>query len=645
MFQDLQRSKFVSSACRNCVYSLRRARIIPHALNAFIFATAAAGAFFLRFDFHVPPVYSQHLLIAIAIWVVVKSFIFSAGRMGHNNWRHASGPDILAIIGYNVCGSLAAIPFLYLAGQFAFPRSIYLLDLILSTQLGLTVYIFLRLLKERHKLREGKKSERVLIYGAGSGGATLFREIRRNPALGYQVCGFLDDDPHKQDTTIQRTPVVGTGADLPDLAPRYDISQVLIAIPSRNSDEMMRMVQHCRDAQVPCKTVPGIAELIGVNGLTSQIRDVAMEDLLDREPVRLSEEDIRAKILGHTVMVTGAAGSIGSELCRQLAHFHPRAIVGFDNSETALFHIQQEMNQSFPEVPFIAEIGNIQNRNRIQHVLDEHEPSVLYHAAAYKHVPMMEASIFEAVENNVLGTHTVALAAAEAGVRDFVMISSDKAVNPTNIMGATKRAAELIIRGMEGCDTKYVSVRFGNVLGSNGSVVPTFKRQIAAGGPVTITHPEMRRYFMTIPEASQLVIQASTMGHGGEIFVLDMGDQVKIVDLARRLILLSGFRPDHDIPITFTGTRPGEKLYEELNLDGEATLSTYHPKIKIFRGSPPPLDLAVQLRAVRALCQSRDERGLLAALCLMAPDYTPGVHLTTSRIRPNRRGARIVASA
>ena len=241
--------------------------------------------------------------------------------------------------------------------------------------------------------------------------------------------------------------MVGTGADLPDLAPRYDISQVLIAIPSRNSDEMTRMVQHCRDAQVPCKTVPGIAELIGVNGLTSQIRDVAMEDLLDREPVRLSEEDIRTKILGHTVMVTGAAGSIGSELCRQLAHFHPRAIVGFDNSETALFHIQQEMNQSFPEVPFIAEIGNIQNRNRIQHVLDEHEPSVLYHAAAYKHVPMMEASIFEAVENNVLGTHTVALAAAEAGVRDFVMISSDKAVNPTNIMGATKRAAELIIRG------------------------------------------------------------------------------------------------------------------------------------------------------------------------------------------------------
>jgi FlaA1/EpsC-like NDP-sugar epimerase len=432
---------------------------------------------------------------------------------------------------------------------------------------------------------------------------------------------------------------------LPHLVPRYDISHVLIAIPSRNSEEMTRMLQHCRDAQVPCKTVPGIAELIGVNGLTSQIRDVAMEDLLDREPVRLSEEDIRSKILGSTVMVTGAAGSIGSELCRQLARFHPRAIVGFDNSETALFHVQQEMGRSFPEVPFIAEIGNIQNRNRIQHVLDEHQPSVIYHAAAYKHVPMMEANIFEAVENNVLGTNTVALAAAEARVRDFVMISSDKAVNPTNIMGATKRAAERIISGMECRDTKYVSVRFGNVLGSNGSVVPTFKRQIAAGGPVTVTHPEMRRYFMTIPEASQLVIQASTMGHGGEIFVLDMGEQVKIVDLARRLILLSGFRPGHDIQIAFTGMRPGEKLYEELNLDGEASLSTYHPKIKIFRGNPPPLDLAAQLRAMRTLCQSRDARGLLAALCRIAPDYKPGVHLTTSGIRPNRRGVRIAASA
>ena len=253
---------------------------------------------------------------------------------------------------------------------------------------------------------------------------------------------------------------------------------------------------------------------------------------------------------------------------------------------------------------------------------------MLYHAAAYKHVPLMEASIFEAVENNVIGTFNVARAAAIAGVRDFVMISSDKAVNPTNIMGATKRGAELVIRGMQDSATNYVSVRFGNVLGSNGSVVPTFKRQIAAGGPVTVTHPDMRRYFMTIPEAAQLVLQASTMGNGGEIFVLDMGQQVKIVDLARRLILLSGFRPDHDIQIVFTGPRPGEKLYEELNLDDEATLATHHPKIKIFRGGSPPADLAAQLITIRAFCHARNEAGLLGALRRLVPDYTPGTHLT-----------------
>jgi FlaA1/EpsC-like NDP-sugar epimerase len=618
--------------------------MVSGARNALLFLVSGAGAFLLRFDFQIPPYYLRHLVFALTVWVVVKSIVFAGGRMSYNNWRHASGPDFLAIVGYNICGSLIAFPFIWVAGPPDFPRSIYFLDLILCTHLIPAVYMLARLLTEHHRPCDGKKTERILIYGAGSGGAMLAREIRRNPKLRHQVCGFVDDDPHKQHTMTQRIPVIGTGADVGRLALLHDISRVLIAVPSGSSDEMTRMLEHCRDAQVPCKTVPGIAELINTNRLTSQIREVAVEDLLGRKPVKLAEEDIRTKILGHTVMVTGAGGSIGSELCRQLARFLPRAIVGFDSSETSLFHIQQEMNQAFPEIPFVAEIGSIQNRSRLQHALDCHEPSVLYHAAAYKHVPMMEASIFEAVENNMIGTYNVAWAAAEAGVRDFVMISSDKAVNPANIMGATKRGAELIIRGLQSHGTKYVSVRFGNVLGSNGSVVPTFKRQIAAGGPVTVTHPEMRRYFMTIPEAAQLVIQASTMGNGGEIFVLDMGEPVKIVDLARRLILLSGFRPDHDIRIVFTGMRPGEKLYEELNLREETTLSTYHPKIKIFRGSPPPLDLATQLGAIRALCQSRDESGLLATLCRVVPDYTPGVHLAGSKVRSITRGRRSVAS-
>jgi FlaA1/EpsC-like NDP-sugar epimerase len=628
----IQRSNrnFGLSVYRKCVAWLGRPQTFSYVLNAILFIVSGIAAFLLRFDFHVPHVYQQSLAVTVLAWVIVKSIVFAAGKMGHNNWRHASGPDVLAIVGYNLVGSLGAIPSVWASGAATFPRSIYLLDLLLSTQLGLAVYFLGRLLSERHAPRGVGKAQRIFIYGAGSSGAALVREIRRNPALGYKVCGFLDDDPHKRGTMTQRIAVLGAGADLSELATRYAISQVLIAAPSGTTEEMTRMVENCRRVPVPCKTIPPISELVRDTQLSSQIRDVAVEDLLGRTPVRLDEEGIREKILGHTVMVTGAAGSIGSELCRQLARFQPKAIVGFDISETALFHMQHEMSQSFPEVEFAGEIGNIQNAARIRQVLDQYEPTVIYHAAAYKHVPLMEASIFEAVENNILGTYSVARAAAAAGVREFVMISSDKAVNPTNIMGATKRGAELVVREMQRYSTKYVSVRFGNVLGSNGSVVPTFKRQIASGGPITVTHPKMRRYFMTIPEAAQLVIQASTMGNGGEIFVLDMGEQVKIVDLARKLVMLSGLRPDHDIEIVFTGTRPGEKLYEELNLDDEATLETYHPKIKVFRGGEAPRDLTAQLNNLRTLCLARDEGGLLAALRRLVPDYTPGLHLTHS---------------
>lgn len=622
---------------RRPLSALLRAWIVPTAQNVFLFTASGAIAFLLQFDFSVPAHYLGSLLSALAVWVVVKTILFAGARISYHNWRHDSDPDLLAIAGYNVCGSLLAFPIIRALERSDLPESVYLLDLILCTLFVPGVYVFARLLTDLRRRRGGRKTERILIYGAGYGGAMVTRELRKNPELGYQVCGFVDDDPERQHTMTHRVRVLGTGADLKTLVRRHSVSQVLIAVPSGSGDEMTRMLQHCRQAQVPCKTVPGIAELIAQNHLYSQVREVAMEDLLGRRPVELAEDDIRNKITGRTVMVTGAGGSIGSELCRQLARFKPKAIVGFDISETALFQIQQEMSGSFREIPFIAEVGNIQNRPRLLQVLNHHSPSVLYHAAAYKHVPMMEQSIFEAVENNILGTYTVARAAAEAGVRDFVMISSDKAVNPVNIMGATKRGAELVIRGMDCYRTKYVSVRFGNVLGSSGSVVPTFKRQIAKGGPVTVTHPDMRRYFMTIPEAVQLVIQASTMGNGGEIFVLDMGDQVKIVDLARRLILLSGLRPDHDIRIEFTGTRPGEKLYEELSLDEEATLSTFHPKIKVFGSGAPPEDLAVQLKSIQALCQSRDELGLLTALCRLVPDYAPGIHLTASKVVPMKR--------
>jgi FlaA1/EpsC-like NDP-sugar epimerase len=363
-------------------------------------------------------------------------------------------------------------------------------------------------------------------------------------------------------------------------------------------------------------------------GLAGQIREVAVEDLLGRNPVRLEENQIRGTLEGKVVLVTGAAGSIGSELCRQIARFHPAGIVGFEIAESPLFEIDREMRQAFPQTPFYPEIGSIQNRARLDEVLLQYSPSVVYHAAAYKHVPLMESHVFEAIENNVFGTYNVAMAAAEHGVGDFVMISSDKAVRPTNIMGTTKRIAELLLLALQNGRTKYVAVRFGNVLGSNGSVIPIFKKQIAAGGPVTVTHPDMRRFFMTIPEACQLVLQASAIGERGQICVLDMGEPVKIVDLARNLILLSGLKPDEDIKIEFTGMRPGEKLYEELSTLLEDTAPTAHEKIRIFVGNGMPEgDMLTWLECLREICETRNAGRLVVALKEIVPDYSPSTHL------------------
>ena len=373
--------------------------------------------------------------------------------------------------------------------------------------------------------------------------------------------------------------------------------------------------------------MPGLAEFVVSVRAAAQIRDVAVEDLLGRNPVHLDEDNIRHKLEGRTILVTGAGGSIGSELCLQVARFRPHTVVGLDMAESPVFDIQQEMIRLFPNVNFQPEIGSIRNDKRIYEVFHKYTPSIVYHAAAYKHVPLMEEHAFEAVENNTLGTWQVATMAEKFAVEDFVMISSDKAVRPTSIMGATKRTAELIIYAIQNGGTKYISVRFGNVLGSNGSVIPTFKKQIAVGGPVIVTHPEMRRYFMTIPEATQLVLQASTMGSGGEIFELDMGEPVKILDLARNLILLSGLRPDKDIKIAFSHPRPGEKLYEELSSRDEQTMPTYHDKIRILMGNSIPNQLFSDLQELKQSCESRNICDLIMRLKKIVPEYNPGSHL------------------
>ncbi len=606
-------------------------RRILWTLRIAAFMASGVAAFALRFDFAIPQHYVRPMFLALCVWSLAKALSFLALKVHRSSWRYVSTDDLLRLGAANLVGSaIACVPLLLISPYFI-PRSVYILDLLLGCMFTAGMRLAVRVVLDFSKVRGNHDGKRTLIYGAGDAGVTLLRELRQNSALAYNVVGLIDDDVGKVGSYIHHTKVFGNGAALSSVVKSQAAELVLIAMPSASGTQMTRILQRCLEAGVAYKTIPSLAEVIDSNGLASQIRDVAVEDLLGRNAVSLDETAISSKLENQVVLVTGAAGSIGSELCRQIARFRPRAIVGYDNAESPLFHLEGEIRRSFPEVPFFPEIGSIQNPRRLADVLQRHSPSILYHAAAYKHVPMMEDHIFEAVENNVFGTWNVACAAAQYGVADFVMISSDKAVRPTSIMGLTKRVAELLIHGMQNGETRYVSVRFGNVLGSNGSVIPLFKSQIAGGGPVTVTHPDMRRYFMTIPEASQLVLQASTMGTGGELFVLDMGQPVRIVDLARNLILLSGLRPDHDIRIEFTGTRPGEKLYEELNTLDEETLPTWHEKIKIFAGNGvPPEGMTPHIDSIRLYCEERDTRALILHLKDLVPDYNPSGHILRS---------------
>jgi len=398
-------------------------------------------------------------------------------------------------------------------------------------------------------------------------------------------------------------------------------------MPSATGRQMREAVAHCRAADVSCKTLPGLGKLLTDQVLTAQIRNVSLEDLLGREQVRMEEQRIQLRIAGRSVLVTGAAGSIGSELCRQIARFKPGRLIALDQAESELFRIDLELREKFPELSLTAEVGDIRDARRIDEIIRQHEVDSVFHAAAYKHVPMMEAHALEAVRNNVLGTWNVVEAAARNRVQNFLMISSDKAVNPTSIMGATKRVAELIVSAAAegaGRKTTFVSVRFGNVLGSNGSVVPLFQQQIARGGPVTVTHPNIRRYFMSVQEAVQLVLQASTMGHGSEIFVLDMGEPIRIVDLAQNMIRLAGLTPHEDIEIRMVGLRPGEKLYEELTSQGENIVPTYHEKIKIFKGpNVRAEEIENWIRGLDVLLRRRNPLTVVEHLKQLVPEYRP----------------------
>jgi len=459
--------------------------------------------------------------------------------------------------------------------------------------------------QERRARAAGIERHRVLLIGAGEAGVLVAREIANRPDLGLHVVGFLDDDRRKVGTSIGGVTVLGTTRQLGAVAERKRARRALITIANASGPEIRRIVALCRDAELETKIIPGIYEIVGDKVNLSRIREVAIEDLLGREPVQLDEEVVGLSIRSRVVMVTGAGGSIGSELCRQVCRFGPERLVLVERFENALFEIHRELTASFPQVMIEPRIADVCDAHRMDHVFAACRPEVVFHAAAHKHVPMMEWNPGEAIKNNVGGTRIVGDLADKYEVQRFVLVSTDKAVNPTSVMGASKRVAEIYLQALsQRSSTRFVTVRFGNVLGSAGSVIPIFRDQIAKGGPVTVTHPEMRRYFMTIPEACQLVMQAGAMGAGGEIFILDMGEPVKIVDLARDLIVLSGLRPDQDIEIRFSGVRPGEKLFEELSTDAENADRTRHPKV--FTGRIKPHEWEVVVRGVEALLELAD---------------------------------------
>ena len=597
-------------------------------------AASVVAAFLLRFDYSIPGSQVQFLWKGICLAVTVRMLVFHVTGVDRGAWRYASFPDVYKLLLANAAGSLVWAPLAVSIIGRGFPRSIYGIEFVLSFVATTASRFLVRSYYESHSVSRPKRDrKRVLIYGAGAAGFALLREIRANPSLGYEVLGFLDDDRNKRSHNLLGVPVMGAGREAPLIVDRLrrrhaSIAEIVIAMPSASGRAMNEALSNCRAAGVPCKTIPGVGELLTSNVLTSQIRDVSVEDLLGRAPIKLDQTLIRSSIEGRSVMVTGGGGSIGAELCRQVASFHPSRLVIFERAESDLFRINLELSQKYPHIEIIQQIADIREREVVERAVERHEVDSIFHAAAYKHVPLMESHLLEAVKNNILGTRNIVETAYQCGVTDFLMISSDKAVNPTNIMGLTKRVAELIVASMptpaEGAPTKCVSVRFGNVLGSNGSVVPLFQKQIAEGGPVTVTHPEMRRYFMTIREAVQLVLQASTMGKGSEIFVLDMGEPVTIVSLARNMIRLSGREPDVDIEIRFTGLRPGEKLFEELALEGEDHVPTYHQKIKIFRGSrKQAAEMACWLSELERLVEDRAESAVLTQLQTLVPEYRP----------------------
>jgi FlaA1/EpsC-like NDP-sugar epimerase len=586
-------------------------------------------AYLLRFD-GIPPAGGQTTTAVTFALVVtpVALVVFVGSGLYRRIWSYASVAEIERIVvGVSIatlCSAAIGLIILPATGltPTRVPISVVALYSLLSGALIVAPRLFFRVRKWHSHRRRRDDDMRAIIVGAGAAGQMIAKELLTNPGLGLYPVAFVDDDPRKNKLRLHEIPVVGSIADIGKVAHDRDAGAIVIAIPSAPGSVIRRIVQAASDAGLKTRTLPPLSDVLSGRASPSSLRDVQIEDLLRREPIQTDLAAVRNLGKGRTVLVTGAGGSIGSELCRQLAQLEPARLIILGHGENSIFDIQAELLTSYPKLNVVPAIADVRDQTRLHAIFDDCRPFAVFHAAAHKHVPLMEENVVEAITNNIHGTTNVVNAAIDAGVEHFVLISTDKAVRPTSIMGATKRLAERVVQHAAVAHGRnFVSVRFGNVLGSRGSVVPTFFRQIRAGGPVLVTHPEMRRYFMTIPESVQLVLQAGTLGLGGEVFVLDMGEPVKIVDLASDLIRLCGYEPGKDIELQFTGIRPGEKLYEEMFFHEEHALPTNHPKLLRAKKAGIPDGLMRRIERLVAATETSDEDELREMLIALVPDF------------------------
>ena len=613
--------------------------------DVLLLVAAFTGSHLIRFEFDIP-IYFLALFKRMLPWVLLtKLSCFYYFGLYRGMWRYTSISDLLKIIKASTISTVVIVSFILFKSRFiGYSRSVFLLDwcltilLICGFRLGVRLF-FEHFSKEeptptnflsafKFLAKNKKENKNLIIIGAGDCGEKIYREIHDNASLRYNVVGFLDDNQKKTGRTIHGIPILGRIDEIEAVIKKVDADVGLIAIPSAKGEQMRRIVELCNSSGIQFKTIPSYGELIDGRVSVKAIRDVAYRDLLGREVIQLDEEQIGSYLQGQPVMVTGAGGSIGSELCRQICRFRPKSIILYERAESPLYEIELELKQNFDNVNVVTLLADVQDKKQLEKAFETYMPQTVFHAAAYKHVPMLELQPWKAIKNNILGTANLVEISNKFNVDRFVFVSTDKAVRPANIMGTSKRIAEMLVQSQNGrklSNTRFMIVRFGNVVGSVGSVVPLFKKQIETGGPVTVTHPDVTRFFMTIPEACQLILQAGSMGSGGEIFLLDMGTSIKIDDMARDLIRLSGFEPGVDIKLEYIGLRPGEKLYEELIIEGEGIVPTTHEKIMVLKGVESDLQLLNgKINELAIMADDQEVEKIKAKFKEIVPEYGAG---------------------